>query len=363
MSRRSIVAAAHIVIAAVAALLVAASFLPLIETFRWFVRIADFPRLQLLIALVGLSALLAPFFRRAPAATGALLVGMFAASASHVATLWPYRPSGADFLQTCPPDRKLDVMVANVLLGNHGAEPVLEAVRREAPDLFLAMETDEQWAQALAPLAGEMPHTIQRITGSHYGIMLFSRLPLAAPKIAHLASQDTPAILSGVTLHSGETIDFIGMHPRPPHPGQSALGRDAQLYAAALLIRDGEKPAVVAGDLNATPWEAGIERMRRIAGLIDPRHGYGYVPTYSAKSWWQAWPLDQVFHEAGFSTMSLERLEPFGSDHYPYIARLCRTAAPGGEAPPELRDDDLREAERTIAAATGAPTPGPEAAN
>ncbi len=343
--------AIHIVVAILAVLLIAVSFIPLVETYWWIVRLADFPRLQFLVALLVIGAALLFFVKRAPLATGALFIGVLAAILANATTLWPFRPSGADFVSQCAEDRQLSVMVANVLLGNRNTAPLLEMVLREEPDLFLAMETDEWWDRALSPLAQTMPHRLQKITGSYYGIHLFSRRPLVAPEILNLASPETPAIYAGVTLKSGETIDFVGLHPRPPLPFQSTLGRDAQLYAAALIIRDGEKPAVVAGDLNATPWETAVERMQRIGSLNDPRRGYGYVPTYSATSWWQSWPLDHVLHEAGFATMSLRRLGYFGSDHYPYIVRLCRVAEAQDDTPPALHEGDLRQAEAAIEAA------------
>lgn len=341
---------AQIVLTALAVILILVSFFPLIETNWWVVRLADFPRLQFFMALVAVGTLLLLFRKRAPWATAVLIAGVLAAIVANAIALWPYRPNGADFVSQCPADRQLSVLVANVLLGNRNAGPLLEMVRREEPDLFLAMETDEWWDQALSPLAETMPHRMQSITGSYYGIHFFSRLPLVAPEILNLATPQTPAVYSGVTMRSGETIDFIGLHPRPPQPFQSTLGRDAQLYAAALLVRDGEKPAVVAGDLNATPWETAVERMRRIGALADPRRGYGYVPTFSATSWWQSWPLDHVFHEAGFATMSLSRLGFFGSDHYPYLVRLCRIADAGDDTLPNLREGDLEKAEAAIGA-------------
>lgn len=97
--------------------------------------------------------------------------------------------------------------------------------------------------------------------------------------IRHLAGQDTPAIVTGVTLRSGETVDFVGIHPKPPQAWQSARARDAQLYAAADVLRMRVEPGILAGDLNATPWEIAVERMARLSGLIDPRQGYGYVAT------------------------------------------------------------------------------------
>jgi endonuclease/exonuclease/phosphatase (EEP) superfamily protein YafD len=324
--------------------------LPYVETNRWFVRMADFPRLQLLMAILAAMAATAFLLRRHALAAGLALAGLGAAALAHAVTLWPYRPGGEAFLRSCPEGSSLSVLVSNVLMENRTAAPIVEAVRRERPDIFLALETDAWWDKALAPLSDSMPHHIEEIGGSYYGIHLFSRLPLEDPRIRHLAGQDVPAITSGVRLASGEVIGFIGLHPRPPHPSQPATGRDAQLYEAAFLLRESERPAVVVGDLNATPWETSIARMRRIGGLIDPRRGFGYLATYSATSWWRSWPLDHVLHEEGFATLGLERLPNVGSDHYPYLARLCRTGE-AGERRPALHDDDLDEARAAIAAA------------
>jgi endonuclease/exonuclease/phosphatase (EEP) superfamily protein YafD len=341
----------HVNLAAVATLLVLASFLPIIQTEWWVIRLLDFPRLQIGLALIVLGCVLAFFLRRAPWTTGALLAGMGAAVAGHAVTLWPYRPGGENFLAGCPTERSLSVMVAKVLLGNRTVEPLLATVERERPDLLLAMETDEWWDEALRPLKRAMPFSIEKITGSYYGIHFFSRLPLVDPTIRFLVDGRTPSVVTGVTLRNGERVDFVGVHPKPPQPWQSSLGRDAELYAAALLLRDRKEPGLLAGDLNATPWEEAVDRSRRIAGLIDPRRGYGYVPTFSATSAIESWPLDHIFHEGGFATVSLKRLDAFGSDHYPYIVRLCRQAD-GGATPPTALPEDFERARGIIARAS-----------
>lgn len=340
------------VLVALSIALLALTLLPVIESDRWFVRMADFPRLQLMLAMLVAIVALLPFWRRAPLGVGLLLLGLGAGVASHALTLWPYRPAGKTAVAACPAESRLSVLVANVLMENRSAVALIETVRREQPDLLLALETDRWWADALAPLTDSMPSRIGEAGDEHFGMLLFSRLPLRDPALRRFAGQDVPAIVSGVTLRSGETIGFVGLHPRPPHPSQSSTGRDAQLYEAALAVRDSGRPSVLAGDLNATPWERSAARMQRIGRLIDPRRGYGFVPTYSEHSWWRAWPLDQVFHQPGFATISLERLAPIGSDHAPFIARLCRDRQASGEPPP-LRDGDLRKAREAIAAARG----------
>ncbi|TXN13470.1 endonuclease [Methylobacterium sp. WL122] len=331
--------------------MVACTFLPLLPTEWWAVRLLDFPRLHWAIGLmvVGVGVPLLP--SKARWLIGLVLAAILLALAVNVAILWPYRPDGGGHVEACPADRSLSVLIANVQLGNRNAPRLLDTVRKADPDLFLAMETDAWWDRALDPLRERMPNVLKRITGSYYGIELYSRLPLVNGEIRHLAKRETPAIVTGVTMRTGETVDFIGLHPKPPLPWQSSLGRDAELYAAATILNERVEPGILAGDLNATPWEIAVERMRRLSGLVDPRRGYGYVATWNAGSSWLRWPLDQIFHEGGFETVSIERLDAFGSDHFPYLARLCRRTGASADpvTPPDA--DDVTAANDTLAAA------------
>ncbi|ROO25974.1 endonuclease/exonuclease/phosphatase family protein [Salinisphaera orenii] len=325
-----------------------ASLLPLIDSDRWWVRFADFPRLQLAILLGALVLVSTAFLRRYPKAAASLIVAMLIVIVHHAVVLWPYRPTGSRMAQqNCPTEGRLSVMVANVQLSNNPNGRLLEQVRRAQPDVLLILEANDDWTEALAPLAETMPHRRIHTTGSYFGIALYSRLPLVSPEVRYLAGQNTPQIVTGLELRTGEVVDFLGVHPRPPHPSQSALGRDAVLLKAGLLLRDADRPGVIAGDLNATPWERAVGEMQRLARLVDPRAGYGYLPTYDANSWWMAWPLDHVFYEPGFAVAQLERGARFGSDHYPYIARLCRVE-PGRSAPPGTADPKLVEQARSV---------------
>ncbi|TXN33530.1 endonuclease/exonuclease/phosphatase family protein [Methylobacterium sp. WL19] len=341
----------HVVTLSAAAVLVACTLLPLVPTDWWAVRLLDFPRLYWAIGLVGVGVGLLLFPSKARWVTGIAGAAVLMALVVNIAILWPYRPDVAGHMAACPADRRLSVLIANVQLGNRNAPGLLDAVRKADPDLFLAMETDAWWDGALDPLRERMPNVLKRITGSYYGIELYSRLPLVNGEIRHLAKRETPAIVAGVTMRTGETIDFIGLHPKPPLPWQSSLGRDAELYAAASILNERVEPGILAGDLNATPWEIAVERMRRLSGLVDPRHGYGYVATWIAGSSWLRWPLDQIFHEGGFETVSIERLDAFGSDHFPYLARLCRRTGASVDpvAPPDA--GDVTAANATLAAA------------
>lgn len=335
--------------ASASGLLAFASFITLIETNVWWVRMADFPRLHYLVLLlaslvflvwVGRQTLPLLFFFGALGASAALYNGY---------KLYPYLPGTGSAAARCEADKQISILVANVRLQNRSADPLLEIIRSHDPDLVLALETNKWWDQALAPLEDRMPHTVKQITGGYFGMHLFSRLPLSNAQILKPADQDTPAIVADIELPSGASLRFMGLHPRPPHPGQRSVGRDAQLMWAALSARGSERPVILAGDLNAVPWEKTNERLQRVGGFIDPRQSYGYNASYDAKSWWMYWPLDQVLHQDELTAVSFEVLPGFGSDHYPILVALCARPAP--TAPPALEGDDLEQARHDISLA------------
>lgn len=326
-----------------------ANLLSLISSDIWWIRITDFPRLQSALALAILVACTACFLGRYRRASMALIALMLATLIYHAVVLLPYMPlHGTLTHAACTPEKRFTVMVANVRFHNDPNGRLIEQVRRYKPDVFVVLEVNDAWVNALSPLERAMPYTITHTTGSYFGIALYSRLPLHSSEVRYLAGQDTPQIVTEVELPTGERIDFLGIHPRPPHPSQSALGRDAVLLKAGLLLNDSDRPGVIAGDLNATPWERAVNQMREIGRLVDPRQGYGFLPTYDAQSWWMRWPLDHVFYEAGFDAIELIRGDDFGSDHFPYVARLCRVDQRDSENRDKPDDDTMRAARATI---------------
>lgn len=128
--------------------------------------------------------------------------------------------------------------------------------------------------------------------------------------------------------------------------------RDAHLMMAALEARSSDLPTIIAGDLNAAPWERTVRRAMRIGELVDPRVGRGIYPTYDMQSWLVSWPLDQILFQDRFALAEWKVLRSFGSDHASVFAALCLLPdLPVRQSAPPLKAGDIEEAERSIAAA------------
>lgn len=77
-------------------------------------------------------------------------------------------------------------MVAKVQRSNNPDDRLLAQVRRARPDVLLIREANDDWIEALAPLAETMPHRRIHTTGADFGIALYSHLSLVSPEVRYL---------------------------------------------------------------------------------------------------------------------------------------------------------------------------------
>ncbi len=337
-------------------LLVAASLLPLVETNIWWIRYLDFPRVQFAVALLAASALYVICGGWRGFGSWLLLAVAAGGLAYHGVKLYPYGDYAepmAVTAQSCPQGARLRLMEANVKAGNEHAAAFLDEVREAKPDVLLVLETDEWWDRHLRELQ-DFPFRRQYIPDGPgwYGMHVLSRYRLQDPQMQFLFDSRTPTLRTGIELPDGDTVTFFGVHPKPPQSwSQSTTLRDGHLATIAREARDAEGPVLVSGDFNAVPWERVVRRMMRVGGLLDPRVGRGWHPTYGDGPL-VTWPLDQVLFQDGIALRDLQVLDDVGSDHYPLIADLCVDASfAERQNAPQPRDGDAEEFSKTIAAA------------
>lgn len=325
-----------------AAVVVATTLLPLLEADAWWVRIFDFPRVQ--IAVLGLLAL--PAAALLPRRRAWVLVPLSAAVLYQLACIAPYTPPWP--VETKDAERpgapRLSVLITNVLQKNRDADAVLADIADADADLVLAMETDDWWAERLRPVAKTHPTVLSAPLPNTYGMILYSRLRLEDPEIRYIVQGDVPSVHATVVLSDGTRVRFHGVHPRPPIPGTPATPRDAELVLVGEEIRAERGPAIVAGDLNDVAWSDTTELFREVSGTLDPRRGRGLFATFDAKSPIMRYPLDHLFHTPEFRFVSMELRPYVGSDHFPVLVVLTHEPEGAGEhehpqPEPEERED------------------------
>ncbi|TGE01992.1 endonuclease [Methylobacterium nonmethylotrophicum] len=330
------------------------TLLPFWRSRAGLVRTFDFPRFQIAAAIPPVLILL--MVAGHDPVSLALGAGLLAALGLQLRHILPFtrlaRPSARAAPADPAPGACVAILIVNVLQSNRDYDRLLTLVAETDPDLILALETDAGWRDALFHLRARYPHGADQPQDNTYGLLLYSRLPLDDVRVRFLVEDDVPSVRARVTLPSGERFTFHGVHPRPPHPGQSSATRDGELILVAREVARDGGPAVVAGDLNDVAWSRTTRLFQAIGGLLDPRVGRGAYPTFHARWPMLRWPLDHVFFTEHFLLSRLERLPDIGSDHFPILIALCRDErAEGVQEPPAADAEDHREGAEAVAEA------------
>ncbi len=321
-----------------------ATGLPLINSAEWWIRIFDFPRLQ--IAVLTLVALiLAYFFLNFKWAYKLPLILLLAVALVYqlqfVVVYTPLYKSQAKDSSKQGSENRFTLLVSNVRMDNEDKEPFHALVKKHNPDVLLITEPDLIWAASISKLDGDFPHFIKYPLNNTYGMMLLSKLPLSESVVNFLVKDSIPSIYTRITLPSGSVIDFYGVHPEPPMPGTDTYERDTELLIIGKKIKEANNPTIVAGDLNDVGWSVTSKLFRKYSELVDPREGRGLFNTYNVSVPLLRYPLDHVFYSREFGLITLEKLEDIGSDHYPLLISL--NYDPNGDNTEDVEKTDAKE--------------------
>lgn len=310
----------------------------------------DFPRLQIGgAALVALAAVQRLPRGRPRSVLSAALGGCALYQARKV---YPYTPLHRKQVMNAAapdPDRRLCVLIANVLMTNDRYDLVRRSIQDSNPDIVCLVETDRRWQQEMRPIEKEYPYRNHCPLGNTYGMLLYSRLPLSEVRTDFLVQNDVPSMRAVVRLLSGDEIVLYCVHPRPPRPWTDTYARDAELVIIGKAVAREQRPVLVMGDLNDVAWSYTTTLFQRLSGTLDPRVGRGMYNSFHADHLWMRYPLDHVFVTRDFTLVNLRRLPHAGSDHFPILVELAYTpeAVESHEAP-EMHSEDHAEAREIL---------------
>lgn len=322
------------------ALLVLAALVSLIDTSRGSVRMLDMlrePSIYLAAVLAVLGLVLADRRKALVLGLAALAIGI------NLWRMWPYTVLAAT--QVPLPD-EVDgmscarVLSFNVLQPNERYRDTARLIDDVDPDILLLMETNATWLDELAPQLARYPYVLRRPLENKYGMVFATRLQVDRGQMIANTNSNTPTLYTTLRMDDGARFEVIGLHPRPPLPGETTASRDANIARAGARTPDRLSNVLAIGDFNDVPWSRTTSRFAREGDFLDPRAGRGSFPTFPADFAWTGWPLDQIFVKAGVKVEELEIGPDVGSDHLPLIARVCvDPAAPDG--PQAGRQQDL----------------------
>lgn len=344
-----------IVLYIIGLVLIVATLLPMVRADAWWIRIFDFPRLQILF----LAVLVFPFFPLLVGYTEIIhvifLAGLVFAIAYQTYMIFPYTLLAevqVEISRNADPNRMLSILFANVLMDNRKSKGLKQQIKESDPDLILLAEPDGWWQSEMDYLEEAYPFTVKYAQDNTYGLLLYSRLRLIDPEVKFLVQDDIPSFHGHVELRSGEEVAFRCIHPRPPVPMEDSRStpRDAEIMIVGKENRDLNLPFLVFGDLNDVAWSRTNYLFQNYSGLLDPRVGRGFYHTFHAGIPFMRFPLDHIFHSHHFRLVDFRRLGYYGSDHFPVFTKLSlEPSAVHTQEELEATAEEINEAEEKTA--------------
>src|SRR5690606_11764757 len=195
------------VIQIVAIIVIWLSFWSLIPRDEWWIRGADFPRLQILV--LGFIAFVLFLVVEHPwtVLNQLIFVALIAALAYQLKMVLPYtfiwkkqvKHVRQDQLD---PQRQISLIVCTVLTSTTQYHLLIEQIQIHQPDLVLTLETDQNWQNALAVIEADYLYRVPVPLDNLYGMHLYSKLELKETEVKFILSDEIPSIHTTVILRS-----------------------------------------------------------------------------------------------------------------------------------------------------------------
>lgn len=308
------------------AILFLLTFLPLIKSPRWFIRVWDYPRFQM-FGLILITIIVSFMFVDYTESINILFLGILVTSLVYLGWIvYPYSIFSKKMVEkenSENPEHKIKLLTINVYQYNDHYTKTLHCIYKSNPDVIFLLETNHDWKDAVQILKEKYPYSIEIPKENTYGLLFYSKFPIEKQEIHYLIDDEIPSIIVDLNVH-GITVRLYGIHPTPPVPQENpeSTDRDAEILIMGKKSKDYNGPSIVFGDLNDVAWSHTTRLFLRISGMLDPRIGRGMYSTFHAKYSLLRWPLDHFFVSSHFRLMDLRVEEHVNSDHFPISVTL-----------------------------------------
>ncbi|MAP54896.1 endonuclease/exonuclease/phosphatase family protein [Altibacter sp.] len=322
------------------------TLIPLIAIDYWWIRMFDFPHIQLTI--LTMVALITYFMRFdikrwQDYAFVCVLTGCFVFQYIKIHSYMPYASKEVLAATTKTQDLELKLYTANVYQKNKETHLLMQDIKDLDPDIVLLVETNQRWRNEIVnDLPSDYNYRVEVPLDNTYGMLLYSKLKLLGPTVRYLVDDSIPSIHSKVLLRSGDTIQLYTIHPTPPMPqhNPTSSDRDAEMMKIANYSRQSSLPVIVLGDFNDVAWSATTELFQNVGELLDVRRGRGFYNTFNANNPLFRWPLDHVFISSEFRLKEIKLGADINSDHFPTYTHITFEPDKKAEQQPKPPTDE-----------------------
>jgi endonuclease/exonuclease/phosphatase (EEP) superfamily protein YafD len=311
----------------VVALPLGAGFLARLHPF--FDSFAHF-RVHLAVLLIACALVLLVMRRVLAGVAGLALAGLALVTTSHAL---PFPPFGADhgILHEVTDQPVYTLMHLNLRYDTVERTRALSLIGRVQPDVVTLNEVSKPWAETLALIDAAYPYSLFcPFPNRVWGVAILSRRPFTTGTQPSCDRRGAFGVAS--VDFGGRAVEIASLHLGWPWPFEQAW----QINGLAGNLGALGDTALLAGDLNATPWSATAARVSQLTGLsLMPSPGATWLPArLPAALRFMGLPIDQVFAGDPVLVHSVVRLDSVGSDHWPLLVAFSLNPGTGKPSEP-----------------------------
>ena len=204
----------------------------------------------------------------------------------------------------------------NALYNNPNPELVLSLIGRLNPDVITLNEVSPMWLAKIALIKATYRFQVACPTDDgRSGVAIVSRRPFAEGSVPFC--DEVGALSVAQVNFGGRVIDVAALHLQWPWP----YPQHQEIHGLAPFLAELGDSAILAGDLNATPWSVSTGRVADAGGLtLMPSPGATWLSKrLPASLIFAGLPIDQIFAKGDILVQSVKALAPAGSDHLPIL--------------------------------------------
>ncbi len=295
---------------------------PLIAVDYWWIRIFDFPHVQLtfLTALAIVIYFIKIDFKNV--GDYAFIIVLVACFIFQFVKFFSYSKFAEVDMLNSTKNKKtsISILTANVHQDNEDMDKIINAINDSDADFMIFTEANKRWQKAISNnISKDYRYKLEYPLDNTYGMLLYSKFQIIDPSVEFLVKSDIPSIHTKVITREGDTIQVHSIHPTPPMPNHNPMStnRDAEMMKVAKRVMDTKLPTIVLGDFNDVPWSETTKLFKLVSKTLDPRIGRGLYSTYNAQKFLLRWPLDHMFCTKEFRLKAFKTYNETSSDHFP----------------------------------------------
>lgn len=219
----------------------------------------------------------------------------------------------------------LRVVVFNVTDDNERADEVLESFRTSGADLIFIFEGGPAWEEAInqTDLPYELSPGLRTAFGFGNAILVRDGLEVELRGVR--VGPNTPRGRELDMMLGDTPIRILAVHPPSPTSGEEARIRNEQLAGVADWAASQDRPVIVVGDLNASPWSSGYRPLAK-SDLINSLYGFGLQGSWPAVLGPFGVPIDHLLHSSELTTVTRKTGPSMGSEHRPVSVTVAWAA-------------------------------------